>query len=258
MENTRPPDPRSGGRFRFDRMLLFGATLAAMKAPLALLIACTSLLFAAGDPAPATPRVGFAWPLPTCPVSGEPLGAKPVVRVLEDAKDPAVNGREVRFCCEKCVATFEADRAGSLRKADEAIVKMEWPWYPLVTCPVMPDETIVSPGQAPPKGLRETVVGNQLIVLCCAQCERKVRRNPAAWIEKIRAAMPKAHVPLYTLKTCPVSGKALPAEPCDIVLGGRLVRLCCDKCKAEAERDPQATLAKLGPAPAAKPAETSR
>jgi type II secretory ATPase GspE/PulE/Tfp pilus assembly ATPase PilB-like protein len=55
-----------------------------------------------------------------------------------------------------------------------------------------------------------------------------------------------------------VSGKPLPAEPCDIVLGGRLVRLCCEKCKTEAERDPQATLAKLPPAPGAKPADATR
>jgi len=53
------------------------------------------------------------------------------------------------------------------------------------------------------------------------------------------------------MKTCPVSGKALPATPTDTLIAGQLVRLCCDDCRASAEKNPSATLAKLQ-APATK------
>jgi hypothetical protein len=227
-----------------------------MRTPL---LSCLSaLLLAAGEPPAQPARVGFAWPLSTCVVSGEPLGAKPVVRVLEDAKDPAVNGREVRFCCEKCVATFEANRAKYLEAADTAIAQREQAVYPTRTCVIMTDETLAAPGTPEASEVREVVVGNQLVRLCCASCERKVRRNPAGAIAKVQRAAIEAQVKDYPLKACPVSGRPLPAEPTDTLLAGRLVRLCCKDCQAKAEQDVAATLAKLSPAPAAKPVETAR
>jgi len=44
----------------------------------------------------------------------------------------------------------------------------------------------------------------------------------------------------------------------DTLLAGRLVRLCCKECQAKAEENVAATLAKLAPAPAAKPADAAR
>ena len=52
------------------------------------------------DPKPekaaADKRVGDPYPLTTCPITGEKLGAmgEPVVKLYE--------GREVRFCCKSC------------------------------------------------------------------------------------------------------------------------------------------------------------
>ena len=85
----------------------------------------------------------------------------------------------------------------------------------------------------------------------CAQCERKVKRNPAAVLAKVQTALVAAQMPGYTMKTCPVSGKALPATPTDTLIAGQLVRLCCDDCRATADKNPTATLAKLQ-APATK------
>ena len=45
--------------------------------------------------------------------------------------------------------------------------------------------------------------------------------------------------------TCPISGEALPEEPTDIVIGERLVRLCCGGCAEKARKDPTAMFAKL-------------
>ena len=222
-----------------------------MNKPLAFVLIASLALLAAGDPPAAPGRVGYAWPLNTCIVSGEPLGDKPVVKVLEDAKDPSVNGREVRFCCEKCAATFDANRAKYLKDADAAIATREMPAYTLTTCVMMPDEKLPAPDAKEQNGARSVVVGNQLVRVCCAQCERKVKRNPAAVLTKVQTALVAAQVPGYAMKTCPVSGKALPATPSDTLIAGQLVRLCCNDCRATAEKDPAATLAKLQ-APAAK------
>lgn len=222
-----------------------------MHTPLIISMFASLVLLAAGDPPAAPARVGYAWPLPTCAVSGEPLGDKPVVKVLQDAKDPAVNGREVRFCCEKCVTTFEANRGKYLQEADAKIAARQSPSYPLTHCVVMPDEKLPAADAKEQDGARNVVVGNQLVRVCCAQCERKVRRNPAATLEKVQTAVAAAQAPGYPLKTCPVSGKPLPATPSDTIIGGQLVRLCCPACRASAEQDPARTLATVQ-APAAK------
>ena len=69
-----------------------------MLKPLLATVLASLALLAAGDPPARPARVGYAWPLSTCVVSGEPLGDTAIVKVLEDAKDPSVHGREVRFC----------------------------------------------------------------------------------------------------------------------------------------------------------------
>lgn len=221
-----------------------------MHKPLIASMFASLVLLAAGDPPAAPARVGYAWPLPTCAVSGEPLGDTPVVKVLQDAKDPAVNGREVRFCCEKCVATFDANRAKYLQEADATIAARQAPGYPLTTCVMMPDEKLPAADAKDQDGARNVVVGNQLVRVCCAQCERKVRRNPQATLDKVQAALVAAQVPGYPSKTCPVSGKPLSATPSDMLIGGQLVRLCCPECRASAEKDPAGTLAKVKAPPA--------
>src|SRR5262249_28527207 len=55
------------------------------------------------------------------------------------------------------------------------------------------------------------------------------------------AATIAAQKPLYSLTTCPVSGKPLGSggmTPQDIVQDGQLVTLCCGKCKAEFDKSP--------------------
>ncbi len=84
---------------------------------------------------------GEAFPLETCPVSGEKLGADAVTVVLKDMKDTNLNGTQMKFCCGKCEAAFKADPAKYIAKVDEAIVKAAAP-YALTTCLVMTDEAI--------------------------------------------------------------------------------------------------------------------
>lgn len=202
-------------------------------------------LAAAPRPGDAPARVGYAWPLKTCIVSGEPLGEGMVIKVLEDAKDPSVNGREVRFCCTKCVETFDANREKYLREADKTIEAMELPFYPPIHCVIMPDEALPDPKGADAKEAHHVVVGNQLVRTCCAQCVRKVKRNPAVALARVENAVIAAQAATYPLKVCPFSGRDLTATSPQTLLAGRLARFCCDGCRSTGEKDPSVVLSKL-------------
>jgi hypothetical protein len=121
--------------------------------------------------------------------------------------------------------------------------------YPAITCVVMPDEPLPA---ADAKDAHEVVVGNQLVRVCCAQCERKVKRNPSNYLAKLQTAAVAAQSPAYPLRTCPMSGRDLPAAPTDTLIAGRLVRFCCTECRDKGEKDPIATLAKVDAAAKAK------
>lgn len=66
-----------------------------------------------------------------------------------------------------------------------------------------------------------------------------------------QAAKPKGSP--YTLATCPVSGKPLPAQPHILIYSnpndpiddGREIRLCCPNCVGAFEKDPKAILSKV-------------
>ena len=59
------------------------------------------------------------YPLQTCVVSGEPLGGmgEPYVLMFKQDGKP---DREVRFCCEMCVARFNSNPAKYLAQLDAA------------------------------------------------------------------------------------------------------------------------------------------
>jgi YHS domain-containing protein len=76
---------------------------------------------------------GDSWPLKTCPVSK---------REIVNPKTGTYDGREVRFCCGGCKGKFEQEPAKYLAPADEEIIKLYRPTYPLKTCAVMTDEPL--------------------------------------------------------------------------------------------------------------------
>ncbi|MFM1881956.1 MAG: hypothetical protein RJA05_365 [Planctomycetota bacterium] len=206
----------------------------------AALVACT-LAFRA----PEAAVKGSPYPLATCPVSDEKLGEGAVTVVVEDASNKANNGREMKFCCAKCAAKFKADQATYLKKADEAMIKEQLKWYPDGVCLVMPDETLTDPRGADAMEVKNIVVQNQLVRLCCGKCVKKVQANPETWVKKVQEQIIAAQKPGYALDTCVISGEKLGDAPVDTVIGSRLVRTCCAKCAAKAAADPQAAFAKL-------------
>ncbi len=121
--------------------------------------------------------------------------------------------------------------------------------YPLATCPV-------SKGKLGSMG--EPVVLNhegREIRLCCKGCVDKFRAGAAKYIMEIDAAIVAAQSAHYPVDTCLVSGKKLGGEhgtAIDLVVGNRLVRLCCGGCKKPILSDPAAAIAKLDAAVIAK------
>ncbi|HWB20805.1 MAG TPA: hypothetical protein VG711_10920, partial [Phycisphaerales bacterium] len=118
------------------------------------LVSLTAILFAFGtvcvgaaqdktaSPAPAASTAkSYPYLLSTCPVSGEKLGE------MGDAVVKTIDGREVRFCCNSCVAKFEADKATYWKKIDADIIKTQGPHYPLTHCVVETDDELKPAGE---------------------------------------------------------------------------------------------------------------
>ncbi|MSR33954.1 MAG: hypothetical protein EXS12_04035 [Phycisphaerales bacterium] len=196
-------------------------------------------------------RVGCAWSLPTCPVCLKSLGATPAIHIMDDPKDPGLNGREVRFDSAQCAATFETDRAKFLKPANEQMVGEQLPLYPAINCVVMPDESLTDPN-SPNAGKGENIiVGNRLVRTCCGQCTRRVRRDPVKWLAQVDKAIVADQGAKYALKVCVISGAPLPTEPVNVFIGSRLVEVATPADALKAQQNPMETLAKLDAAIAA-------
>jgi len=204
------------------------------SAALALLASLAGLAFAA----PAADSFGGeAFPLETCPVSGEKLGKDAVTVVLSGMKDKNLDGTQMKFCCPKCEAAFKADPAKYLAKVDEAIIKAA-PAYPITTCLVMTDEGIDD-------SAKTVVFHNRVYKLCCKKCVARFEKDPSKYEKAYEAAVIEKQKAAYKATKCPISGEAIDANATDVVMSGRLVRTCCPKCAAKAKADPKGTLAKV-------------
>jgi hypothetical protein len=180
------------------------------------------------------------YPLDTCAVAKSKLGGmgEPVVIRHE--------GREFRFCCDQCKPKFEADPAKFIASVDERIIAAQRKSYPLTICPVSGEEL--------DEKAHEFVVNNRLVRTCCKDCAKKVVAAPERILAKIDAALVETQKKDYPLETCPVSGEKLSeaAAPVEVLVGHRLVRLCCADCKEQVSKDPGKVLAAVEAAWAGK------
>lgn len=191
-------------------------------------------LAASGPPSSGAPaaaasaeRVGDPYPLATCPITGKKLGemGDPIVKVYD--------GREVRFCCPACPAKFEKDLAASLAKIDAVMIKDQSPLYPLKTSLVTGKDLPAHPYQF--------VYGNRLVVLGAESEKGEFLKEPKKFMADLDKAVIAHQVGDYPITKCPVSGDAFGGDmgdPVDIVVGGRLIRLCCKGCPKDVMKDP--------------------
>ena len=192
----------------------------------------------------AAARIGDPFPLDTCPISGKKLGSMgdPVVKLY--------SGREVRFCCDSCPAKFEKDLDANLGKLDEKITKDQAPLYPLKT-------SLVTGKDLPEKPF-EFVYGNRLIRLGAESEKADFVKQPQHDLKDLDKAVVQAQGKDYPLKACPVSHDELGGgkdENVDVVVAGRLVRLCCKDCKNDIEKDPAKFIAAIDQARKGEPAK---
>lgn len=125
------------------------------------------------------PKSVATYSLDYCIVSGEKLGAmgEPVVKTYD--------GREVKFCCNDCVKTFEKDRAKWTKKLDDAVSAAQRDDYPLETC-VVSGEKLGGMG-AP----TEYVYQNRLVRFCCDGCIKTFNKDPQKYLAMLYSA--RAH-----------------------------------------------------------------
>jgi YHS domain-containing protein len=188
---------------------------------------------AAADKAPQAAVASAPYFLATDPVSGEKLPAKPVVATW--------NGREFRFASEANRKAFEAAPDKYVGKVDKAMIEAAKPYYPTKEC-LVSNEPLGSMGEP-----IDRIVANRLVRLCCKSCDDRLVKSQASVVKSLDAATVKAQKAAYPLKSCVVSGEPLGSmgDPIDMVVGGRLVRLCCKGCVDKLNADPVGYLAKV-------------
>ncbi len=113
------------------------------------------------------------YPIQTCVISGEPL----VEEGENISKNIVFNNRLVRLCCNMCVRKFKADPAGYLTQLDKQTADAQRDDYPLTTC-IVAGGALGSMGEP-----SEIVVAGRLFRFCCANCEPKVKADPAKYIK---------------------------------------------------------------------------
>jgi YHS domain-containing protein len=192
---------------------------------------------------PAKAEPGDPYTLDTCPVDGKKLEAKPIIRTH--------HGRELCFCSAECASNFERAPDAVIKRADEKIIDAQKPFYAAEVCPVA-GEKLGSMGEPV-----SYVYRNRLVRFCCDMCIQEFEKSPAKYLPKLDEAAIEKQLPSYPLESCPISGKKLGSmgEPVNVVIGNRLVRLCCKGCEGALRKEPLKALAKLDEAGAkAKPA----
>ncbi len=184
------------------------------------------------------PRKGLPYMLPTCCISGEPLGDDAVVVILEGQKKPGDNGRELKFCCATCAGMFRSNPLEYLSKINAEMVKQQLAWYPNIHCPVMTDEALPAAGGPDAGEAKNIIYANRLVRLCCGKCVRKFNADPEKYLKTLDEMIVAECSKNYPLTTCPVSGKPLPEKPATVIADNQLVKLCCPGCAGAVEKDP--------------------
>lgn len=111
------------------------------------------------------------YPLDTCVVTGEKLGA------MGEPVDYVYKNRLIRFCCVGCIGAFTKDSAKYIAKIDEAVVEKQKPSYPQKTCVVL--------GEVLDDNVVNYVTGNRLIRFCCTACVKAFEKDPLKYLKEL-------------------------------------------------------------------------
>jgi hypothetical protein len=133
-------------------------------------------------------------------------------------------------------STLASDRA--LGASAERVAHAQRPSYPLSTC-------LVTGRVLRRESLVEVVIDGSLVRVADAAAAREVQADPTAWLARLREAVRGTEGPRYPLEVCPVDGRVLDDDRLEVVLGTRLVRVCCEHCSLATKAAPGPVLAAL-------------
>lgn len=186
---------------------------------------------------PVAEWAGDPYTLATCPVSGESLAD------AGGGKTETIEGREIRFCCNDCIAEYKADPAKFTKAIDDKMIKDQLAYYPLTTC-IISGEALENEGE---HAAVNRIYKNRLVRFCCESCIKDFEKDPAAGIAKLDKAVAAAQRDTYPLKTCVVGTGELGSmgDPVEIVVANRLVRFCCGNCEPRLRKAPLGYLAAI-------------
>jgi hypothetical protein len=135
--------------------------------------------------------------------------------------------------------TVKAD-AKQAADANTAIIQFQKPCYPLTTCAVS--------GEKLGKEAVDTVIDGRLVRVCCKDCVAGAEKDKAAIFTKIDKGVVEQQRMAYPMKTCPTSGEALDGDAVEVVVGTRLLKVCCQKCVAAVTENSEKALKALNDA----------
>jgi hypothetical protein len=139
--------------------------------------------------------------------------------------------RELRFCSAECERTFAADSSAALARLDAALIRDQVPHYPLQT-------SIVSGAPLGEKPV-DLIWNNRLVRLAADEERAMFLARPDEWIARLDTEVIRAQSPVYGPTKCPVQGDFFDPEAIEeIVIGNRMIRLCCAKCAVIVRRNP--------------------
>lgn len=131
------------------------------------------------------------------------------------------------------------EKAPTAEQITAAVIDEQLPSYPLSTC-VISGKDLGSMGDP-----LDLIVEGRLVRVCCKGCVKRATKGAADVIAKIDAAVIAQQGPSYPIDTCVISGEALDSMggPKDVVVGTRLVKVCCKGCVKRVKKDVAAALA---------------
>lgn len=149
-----------------------------------------------------------------------------IVFVAAPAQDPKLPKPKQDPPAKSATPAPDNDAANKARDPLEVSV----PTFPNASCPIMgkPISSVL---------YTDTPYGR--IYICCKSCAKKIRQDPETAHKTAYPVIKKAGNTV-----CPVMGDANDGSDITVVLQGYEIALCCEDCVAEAQANPQITLAK--------------
>jgi hypothetical protein len=173
--------------------------------------------------------------LDVCPITGEKLGS------MGDVVVEVIDGREVRFCCAACPPKFKETKKDMFAKLDALMIEQQLPYYPITTCIVSGKDLEFHGGTV------DFIYGNRLFRVCSNDCKAEFMDVPSEFVIELDEEIVKAQKSSYPLDYCVIGRGPLDGMggPDHMIVGNRLIELCCAGCRPKILKDPLAAFAEI-------------